>query len=89
MSTTLFVANPHDNGYDLIPGDSVTNARIGHVYWDDQDEGGLVLALDAQAGVCTPETAQDAADLLREAGYDLDPDSIAKIEALRREKTDA
>lgn len=85
MQTECLTAlNPHDDGYDLVPGDDVTNPRIGRVYYDDSGlDGGLVVALDS-GDEDTPDSAEEARDWLAQRGYALDASSVADIARLGR-----
>lgn len=87
-STTVFTANAHDNGYDLVPGHDVTSPRIGRVYWESAGipDAGLVIALDGDDAEhpdeTTPDSAMDAAVWLAMRGYTLDADSERAIAGL-------
>jgi hypothetical protein len=88
-----FTAHPHDNGYDILTGDSVRSTRVGHVYWDESDphNESLVLGLrgyrrDDDEAELIPNEPMDSADevltVLAEHGLLLDDTSITQINEL-------
>jgi len=85
----LTTTNAHDNGYDLTPGNDVTNPRLGTIAWDSSGlDGGLVLRIDGAADQL-PDDAADAFQMLANAGYELDAGSIRDVEGLGPEAEDA
>ncbi|MDQ6750661.1 MAG: hypothetical protein M3Z33_07920 [Actinomycetota bacterium] len=81
----LTATNPHDNGYDLTPGDDATNPRVGWVYWDgqDPDASGLVVSFDANSPYL-PDDVDEAVLWLASQGYRLDARSVEQVAGLNR-----
>ena len=86
---TAHLRNNHGKGWDIYTGEDVASGRrVGHIYWDtqDQDNGGLVLRLqqDPSAGYQDelPESAAEAVDYLARSGYELDPVSVEDVHDL-------
>jgi len=89
MSVAVFTSNPHDSGYDLVPGSDVTNPRVGKVYYDDAGSAaGLVVALDS-GEEDVMESGEEARAWLEARGYALDDASVAAIDALTQATSDA
>lgn len=88
MSIPVFAANAHDSGYDLVPGNDITNTRIGVIYWGHQaGNEGLVVRLDADETNAIGEDypaddITDAARYLASRGYELDADSQQAVAGL-------
>lgn len=86
-----YLLSTGDGAYDVVHGSDVTTARrVATVYYDRQDDGGLVLRwrvpYDAEAPPDDlPEHGTEAAELLMQGGYPLAGPDIALIDAMGRE----
>jgi hypothetical protein len=82
VADRVFTFDLTDDVYNLIPGDSVNNPRVGTVGWDG---GGLVLHLypDGEVLEELPADVEDLQVILGRHGYALDVASLEEVHALR------